>query len=197
MKKTDYIKAWLKKNLSEERYLHSLGSAEAALKLAKCYDIDSDKAYLAGLVHDCAKNLDNNILLDLIKNEIKEGFELCELKNPKVYHAIAAPYIAKKEFEIEDSEILSAIRKHTIGSLDMKLFDKIIFLADKIEKNTRDSEYTKPIYEILENNKGIKTLNEALFYCYSETIKSLVKRKLYICPITIDVYNQFLENTEI
>ena len=35
MKETDYIKTWLKKNLSEERYLHSLGSAEAAQKLAQ------------------------------------------------------------------------------------------------------------------------------------------------------------------
>ena len=194
MKETDYIKEWLKKNLSDERYLHSIGSAEAALTLAKKYNLNSDKAYLAGLIHDCAKNLDNSMLLDLIKNEIKAGFEDCELKNPKVYHAIAAPYIARKEFEIEDIEILSAIRKHTIGSIDMTLFDKIIFLADKIETNTRNSEYTKPIYEALEKYEGIKGLNMALFICYSETIKSLVQRKLYICPATIDVYNQLQEN---
>ncbi len=194
MKETDYIKDWLKKNLSEERFSHSLGTAKSAQELAKYYDLDSKKAYLAGLIHDCAKNMDNNKLLDLIKSEIKVGYEPCELKNPKVYHAIAAPYIAKKEFEIEDNEILNAIRRHTIGSIDMTLFDKIIFLADKIESNTRDSEYIQPLYGILEHNKGIKGLDMALYRCYCTTIKSLVERKLYICPVTIDVYNKLQEN---
>ncbi len=195
MKTTDYLKDWLKKNLSDERYSHSLGTAQAAQELAKQYGLDSDKAYLAGLVHDCAKNMDNNKLLDLIKNKIKEGFNVDELKNPKVYHAIAAPYVAKKEFEIDDAEILNAIRKHTIGSTDMSLFDKIIFLADKIELNTRDETYRKPLYDILEQNKGINGLDMALFKCYSETIKSLVQRKLFICPDTIDVYNKLQEQT--
>ena len=194
MKETDYIKTWLKKNLSDERYSHSLGTADTAKKLAKYYGLDSVKAYIAGLIHDCAKNMDNSNLLKLIKDEIKTGFDSCELKNPKVYHAIAAPYIAQKEFEIEDCEILKAIRLHTIGSVDMTLFDKIIFLADKIEPNTRDSEYTKPLYDAIEQTEGIKGLDLALFVCYCSTIKSLVKRRLYICPLTIDVYNNLLEN---
>ncbi|MBR2068587.1 MAG: bis(5'-nucleosyl)-tetraphosphatase (symmetrical) YqeK [Candidatus Gastranaerophilales bacterium] len=194
MKNIDYIKDWLKKNLSSERYSHSLGCAQSAYELAKYYDLDSKKAYLAGLVHDCAKNMNNDTLLDLIKNEIKEGFLSCELKNPKVYHAIAGPYIAKKEFEIDDKVILNAIRRHTIGSLDMTLFDKIIFLADKIEPNTRDFEYSKVLYGYIQDNSGIKGLDTALLKCYSETIKSLVNRKLYICPVTIDVYNNLQEN---
>ena len=48
--------------------------------------------------------LNNNELLEIIKNKIKTGFNETEIKNPKTYHAIAAPYIAKIEFEIEDSE---------------------------------------------------------------------------------------------
>ena len=194
MKTTDYIKKWLKKNLSEERYIHSLSVADTAKKLAQYYDLDADRAYLAGLVHDCAKNMDNNKLLDLIENEIKTGFHPCELKNPKVYHSIAAPYVAKKEFEINDNEILNAIRRHTLGAIDMTLFDKIIFLADKIEPDTREESYIKPFYDILEENEGIKGLDLALYRCYSLTIKSLVDRNLYICPVTIDVYNQLQEN---
>ena len=194
MKTIDYIKTWLKKYLSEERYIHSLSTADTALKLAKYYNLDSKKAYLAGLIHDCAKNTDNDTLLNIIKNEIKIGFEACELKNPKVYHSIAAPYIAKKEFDIDDPEILNAIRRHTIGSIDMTLFDKIIFLADKIEPETREADYIKPFYEIIEQNEGIKGLDMALYRCYSLTIKSLIDRNLFICPITIDVYNQLQEN---
>lgn len=197
MKETDYIKNWLKINLSDERYFHSLGTADAAKKLAKYYNLDSDKAYIAGLIHDCAKNMKNSELIDLIKNTIKTGYHECELKNPKVYHAIVAPYIAKKEFEIEDKEILNAIRKHTIGSTNMSLFEKIIFLADKIEQNTRKKEYTIPLYNILNQNQGPKGLDMAIYSCYRQTLKSLIDRNLYICPITIDVYNQLQESLEI
>ena len=69
----------------------------------------------------------------------------------------------------------------------MSDFDKIIFLADKIELNTRDKEYSDKIRSILEENNG---LNKALLKCYKETIKSLVKRDLKICLLTIEIYNK-------
>ena len=47
---------------------------------------------------------------------------------------------------------------------------------------------------MIEKNKGVIGLDLALLKCFIETIKSLVKRKLYICPKTIDVYNILLEN---
>ena len=193
MKTEDYIENWLKINLSDKRFFHSQGVAKTAKKLAKRFNQDENKAYLAGLLHDCAKNIDNNRLLTIIKEEIKTGFDEKELKNPKTFHAIVGAYLVKKEFKIEDEEIISAIRKHTIGDIKMSIFEKIIFLADKIEPNTRDEKYTQKIWKLLEENKGVIGLNLALLRCFSETIKSLVKRKLYICPSTIDVYNLLLE----
>ena len=189
MKEITYIKEWLENNLSSKRIHHSLGCAETAQALAKLFHLDEQKAYLAGLIHDCAKNFDDGYLLDLIKNEIKEGFDSSELKNPKTYHAIVGAYLAKKEFEIDDVEIINAIRCHTIGKTNMTTFEKIIFLADKIETNTRDIKYTKRVWKLIEKNKGTIGLDLALLKCFCETIKSLVKRKLYICSSTIDVYN--------
>lgn len=194
MKTTDYILKWLEENLSAKRFSHSLGCAQTAQKLAKLYGLDETKAYLAGLVHDCAKNFDDEVLLNIIKTEIKVGYKEDELKNPKILHAIAGAYLIQKNFEIDDNEIISAVRNHTVGSTDMTTFDKIIFLADKIEPNSRDEKYTKKIYKIIENNKGVIGLDTALLKCFCETIKSLVKRKLYICTSTIDVYNKLQEN---
>ena len=193
MKNLDYIKNWLKDNLSEKRYFHSLGVADTALKLAKMFNLDEQKAYLAGLVHDCAKNFDNEKLYKIIKNEIKIGFDKTELKNPKTYHAIVGAYFVKTIFDIEDIEIINSIKRHTIGSIDMTTFDKVVFLADKIEPNTREEKYSKKLWKLIEKNRGIIGLNLALLKCFSETIKSLVKRKLYICPTTIDVYNILIE----
>ena len=66
--------------------------------------------------------------------------ECGEFDNPKTHHAPVGAYIARKEFGIKDEEILSAIRWHTLGKVDMTIFEKIIFLADKIETRTRPKE---------------------------------------------------------
>ena len=107
--------------------------------------------------------------------------------NYKTLHAPVSAYIAEKEFGVTDKEILSAIRWHTLGKLNMTDFEKIVFLADKIEPNTRDTEYSKQIQTLLNEDNG---LNKALLRCYKETIKSLVKRDLKICILTIEIYNK-------
>lgn len=179
------IKNWLKDNLNEERYIHTLGTAQCAFELAKKYDLDADKAYIAGLLHDCAKCFPKEKLLEIIHKYLK--VEECEMLNYKTLHAPVSAYIAEKEFNVKDIEILSAIRWHTLGKLEMSDFEKIIFLADKIEPNTRDKDYSEKIFNLLEEENG---LNKALLKCYKETIKSLVKRDLKICLITIEIYNK-------
>jgi len=110
--------------------------------------------------------------------------------NYKTLHAPVSAYIAQKDFGIEDKEILSAIRWHTLGKINMSDFEKIIFLADKIEPNTRDKDYREEMLEILKEKNG---LNTALLRCYKETIKSLAKRELKICITTINIYNKLLD----
>ena len=182
----DFILNWLKMNLTPERFEHSLGTAQCAKELAKMYNLNQEKAYFTGLIHDCAKCLPNDEMAKIINNHVK--LECGELENPKTYHAPAGVYIAKKEFNVHDEEILSAIRWHTIGKLNMSLFEKIIFLADKIEERTRPKECTE-IKKLLNEPNG---LNKALLVCYKNTIKSLIDRNLSICTQTIDIYNSLL-----
>lgn len=179
------IQEWLKENLNEKRYIHTLGTANCAKELAKQFGLNQDKAYLAGLLHDCAKCFSNEKLLDIIHQHL--DVEECEMLNYKTLHAPVSAYIAETEFNITDKEILSAIRWHTLGKLNMTDFEKIIFIADKIEPNTRDKEYSDKIRELLFQDNG---LNKALLKCYKETIKSLVKRDLKICLLTIEIYNK-------
>ena len=190
MNYTNDILKWLKSNLTEERYQHSLGTAECAKELAKKFNEDENKAYAAGLLHDCAKCFDNEKLLDIIHKNLKINPN--ELMNYKTLHAPVSAYYARNDFGICDDEILSAIRWHTLGKTEMTTFEKIIFLADKIEANTRDKDYREKVLKILDEANG---LNKAILTCYKETIKSLVKRNLKICPITIEIYNKFLDLT--
>ena len=185
-------KSWLKVNLNDERYRHSLGTAECAVELAKKYGLDEEKAYFCGLIHDCAKCLPK----DELKNMICNCTDLCEgeAENYKTLHAPAGAILAKQEFGVCDDEILSAIRWHTLGKVDMTDFEKIIFLADKIEKETRPSEWAEPIRQVLDEENG---LNKALLICYGNTIKSLVDRNLKICSATIELYNKFLDEISV
>ncbi len=178
---------WLKNNLNKERYLHSIGVSEKAEELAKKFNLDIEKAKLAGLVHDCAKCLSNNELLEIIKEHTR--VEECELINPKTFHAPAGAYLAEKLFSIHDEEILSAIRWHTIGKTKMTDFEKIIFIADKIEEKTRPQDFINSIAPYLDEDRG---LDKALLACYKLTIKSLVDRNLKICTNTIELYNELL-----
>jgi len=183
----EYIDNWLKANLNEERYEHSLGTAECAKVLAEKFCPEkTEKAYLTGLIHDCAKCLPKPETLEILKKlELEDG----ELESPKTHHAPVGAFIAEKEFGMDDDEILSAIRWHTIGKVDMSLFEKIIFLADKIEERTRPNEMKEPIKSALREDNGI---DKALLVCYKNTIKILVDRDLRICTQTIDIYNSLL-----
>lgn len=185
-------KEWLKEHLNEERYSHSIGTMETAMELAEMLNLDKNKAQIAGLMHDCAKCFPNDRLLKIIHDELTD-IQDCELVNYKTLHAPVSAYIVEKDFGITDQEILSAIRWHTLGKVEMSDFEKMVFLSDKIEKNTRDHEFRNECMTLLTMKNG---LSLAMFRCYQETIKSLVDRKLAICHLTISVYNDLLATSK-
>ena len=185
----DEIKKYLKENLSEEKYLHSLGTAQACFDIAQKIGYDTEKAFLAGLLHDCAKSMRGDEALILCQ---KAGLVLedGEDENLKVLHAPAGCIVASERFGVQDKEILDAIRWHTLGRVDMSLLEKIVFLADKIEPETRGREEYQRRLANVELHNGLEV---EIFECYSYTIKSLVDRKLKICSKTIEVYNSLLK----
>ena len=188
------IEKELKEILTPERYMHTLGVKDCAVELAKRYGADVKKAEIAGLLHDCAKCMEKEALKSFIAKNIKD-IQKNEMKNYKTLHAPVGANLVCTKYKINDKEIINAVRWHTLGRVNMGLLEKIIFLADKIEKNTRDINYRNEILKILEENEGEKGLNLALLRCFEETIKSLTERNLYICMTTVDVYNWLLEIT--
>ena len=132
------IKKYIKKRLTKERYRHSLGVAYTAIALAMKYNPDTSnsdfmkKAELAGLLHDCAKNMDNDKKIHICdKNNI--SYSSLEAENAFLLHGKVGAYIAKTKFGIEDEDILNAIIWHTTGRPGMSILEKIIFIADYIE----------------------------------------------------------------
>lgn len=122
----------LRQSLKNDRFVHTMGVAVTAFNMAIYYGIDAKKAYIAGLLHDCAKGMSE---ADQLKYAVDNGIDLtsCEKDNPKLVHAQIAPHIAENAYGICDSEILNAIRFHTTGMPEMTMLEKIVFIADYIE----------------------------------------------------------------
>ena len=61
----DEAKAMVKSRLSEKRYKHTINVKKMAVKLAKRYGADEEKAALAALLHDSAKELPKAEMLQI------------------------------------------------------------------------------------------------------------------------------------
>ncbi len=164
---------------------HSLAVAELASRLAKKYGIDENKAYLAGILHDCVKYIGVEKIKTLIKENNIEVFEQ-ETQAPKTLHAPVGAYIAEHKFGIKDKNILDAIRFHTIGRCDMTLLEKIIFISDKIEPVTREKDFRAKILPQLK-----KSLDNAIFAYFELLIEKLKSENAPITPYTQEVFEHF------
>ena len=143
----------LKNTLSARRYDHSIGVMEAAVKMAEYFGADVEEARIAGLLHDCAKEIEKDEALKMC-DEL--GIFIDEEKRLQkgLLHADLGAEIMKREYGIDDDEIYSAVKCHTMGKNDMSMLDKILYLADFIEVNRRDfeglSELRKVCFEDLD-----------------------------------------------
>lgn len=179
-------KRLLREKLDDYRLLHSLNVAESAAFLADMYGEDRDRAYFAGLLHDIMKNENDEEMLKCIA---KGGIILSrtEKENPKLWHAIAGECYLRTELQIEDKEILSAVRYHTTGKAGMSTFDKIIYVADYIS-----AERNYPDVETMRFLAIGKTLDEACMYSLQYTLKSLSEKKGIIHEDSLDFYNDLV-----
>lgn len=126
------IKDYLQSHLKVSRYQHSLATADCAKELACRWGVAPQQAYLAGLCHDVAKGKSQAESLTYMRGH---GMVLDSdtMANPALWHAPLGAVLTKELFEITDTEILAAIRNHTVGKPDMTCLEKIIFLADLVE----------------------------------------------------------------
>jgi predicted HD superfamily hydrolase involved in NAD metabolism len=128
--------ALIRERLSPDRYEHSLGVAETARELAKLYGVDEEKAYLAGILHDYAKNLSNSKLLE-IGDKHNLIVDQAEKQEPQLLHGPVGAVLIEKELGIKDKEILKAVWYHTTGCGNMDKLSQIIYISDYIEPNRK------------------------------------------------------------
>ena len=186
------INKYLKKHLTRERYHHTVGVAYTAMSMAMKYNPQPDnnefmiKAEIAGLLHDCAKCMDNDKKIRICnKNQI--SYSKIEAENPYLLHGKVGAYIARKEFDILDEDILNAIIWHTTGRPDMSLLEKIIFVADYIEPSRR------PIPELnLIRQLAFTDIDQAVIKILENTLKYLNEKGNPIDDMTQKTYDSYI-----
>jgi predicted HD superfamily hydrolase involved in NAD metabolism len=176
----------IQNKLPTEKKNHSLSVAQTSLALAQHWQVNNDYAYLAGLLHDIAKN---TTLKDYLKLNLPLSNQLKSIYNiyPKIWHALVGPYFAQHFFGLQNKTILNAIKWHTTGKAKMNKLEQIIFLADYCEKH-RSFSNRSYIESLAYTNLDQATLALTIY-----SIQNLITRKIPIHPYTLQCFNYYLK----
>lgn len=182
----DEMRRELQRRLNRNRFAHSIGVANTAVKLAKRFGVDETKAYVAGLLHDCAREFEND---DLPAQAEARGISIGEVERamPLLLHAYISAQMIREVYGVDDAEIAQAIYRHTVGARDMTPLDKIIYFADMIEPNRN-----YPGVEKLRALAETAALEEILLTAFSETIAFVLQKNSLIHPDTVAARNFLL-----
>ena len=177
----------LQSALSVKRYIHTMGVAEEAVRLAEIYGTKAEqqKARVAGLLHDCAKDYPVEMRLRFCK-EYKVPLDEIMEKQTDLIHPFLGAEVAKREYLVDDEEILNAIRYHTTGRAAMTFLEKIIFIADYIEPNREK-------FHGLEEARRLAylDLDMAMKCILEQTIDFVEKRGRLLHPLSLEALKYY------
>lgn len=178
------IEARVRQELSEKRFVHTLGVVETAVELAKWSGVDEESARVAAVVHDIAREWPMDELMQFAERiEIPQGFASI----PELVHGPVAAQLLFDWFEIDSEEIANSIRYHTTGRLNMTSLEMVICLADAIEPNRN--------YEGVDEIRGVakSDLRRALAMSFDSTIRYLLETHQPVFPLTVMARNELWE----
>ncbi len=189
----------IKNVLPEKRFKHVEGVIYTAKKLAEIYGVSVDKAEIAALLHDCAKCMSAEALVNLCKqnNVHITGEEMeDELSVLSLLHSKAGSILAKNIYYIEDESILSAVYYHTVGRPDMTMLEKIVFVADYIEPGR--TQKTEPSLDEI-RKISFEDIDNAVYIITRNTVNFLQETGRNVCSDsikTLEYYEKLIKERE-
>lgn len=182
----EYIKEELKKHLSKHRYEHVLAVAKVSRELAGLNGCLPEKAYITGLLHDCAKHMTDEELLAVCHRE-NISISEAEFGNVQLLHAKVGAYLAKHKYGMQNQELLDAVRYHTTGCPEMTVLGKIIFVADFIEPGRTHLPLLREKREM-----AYKDLDKAFFMILEGQLIYLNGTNQVVDPMTQKTYDYYV-----
>lgn len=182
----DEYEKLIKERLSKKRFNHSMNVAQACYDLAAHYGADKKRCYLAGLLHDIMKE---DLPEKQLRYTIDSGLnpDAAEVESPQLWHAVAGGYYVREKLKIDDEEIVSAIRFHTVGCERMTLLEKIVYLGDMISADRSYKDVEKFRSYCFEN------LNLAMSVALIYQIENVCGKCGQIPRYTFEAYNYYLK----
>lgn len=169
--------------LKRKRLLHTINVAILAVKYAVIHGVNPDKALIAGVLHDCAKELPKNEQQEMAIEVGGSDFDV-----DKLWHGPAGVKYAIVKFGVTDREILDSIMYHTTARPGMTDLDKIIYLADKLEPARTYADLDE-IREATERN-----LNDGMILCMNEVKKKFDKNKQEMHTLSLACFKELVDN---
>ena len=179
------IKKYAGQVLKQDRFEHSVRTAQTCAELCKRFGLDVQKGTLAGIAHDICKQESDIVIVSL---SMSDGFPVSEVerKKPALLHGRAAATVLKNYFGIDDAEILEAVRNHTFGKTGMCDLAKVLFIADKIEPGR---EHVNEAF--LKKFDGM-SLDEMTYSILKENIEYVSSKGKLVSQVSLD----FLKSME-
>jgi predicted HD superfamily hydrolase involved in NAD metabolism len=181
---------YLSSHLNPKRLEHSYNVANLAVSLAERNGVNALNAWLAGLLHDCAKCMADKELIKFLKNRRKKSkyFKEISINSPHLLHSFAGEIIAREHFKIKDETVLKAIKNHALGRENMSILERLIFVADSISHD-RKWKHAEILRELAKED-----LNKAFFEVLVEKIAYVIRSAGWLCPQTVDTWNWYVSN---
>ena len=185
--------------ISGQRYDHTIYVYEECVKLAALFGLsqeDADKLRVAALLHDITKEKNTSEQIELME-KFNVPYDGEALLSPKTLHTLTGAELAKNDFaRLVDENIYNAIKYHATGRENMTLIEKLLHLADYIEKSRKYkncAKLRKYFYSELKNSSDpYGTLNDALIISFDMTLENLLKHNEYIDIQTIRSRNYLI-----
>ncbi|MCI2790533.1 MULTISPECIES: bis(5'-nucleosyl)-tetraphosphatase (symmetrical) YqeK [Staphylococcus] len=184
MNKSEAIEL-IKKKLPDKRYQHSLRVADTAVKLARIYEGDVDKAEMAGILHDYCKYDDLGYMYQIVRQHDLDPNLLSF--GGEILHGPVCAALMKSEYDITDDEILTAIAYHTTGRAQMTKTEKIVFIADYIEPERQ----IPGVEEIRDMAYNQGSLDHTIYEISKRTVLYLISNDITVFNTTIECLNYY------
>ena len=179
----------VKGRLSEKRYQHTLNVKKMAVKLARRYGVNEEKAALAALLHDAAKEIPKEEMKAWMA-QYPQYAEGGESRPVPVWHGVCAAILARTEWGVTDEAVLSAIACHTAGKPGMTKLDKIVYLADMTSKE-RDWPGVNKLRKL-----EMKDLDAAMLAALKQTNDFVLSQGKPLDPMSKAAYDDILAQVE-
>ena len=148
----------LKEQLPPKRFAHTLGVRDLAVDLAYTHGLNMQKAAVAALMHDCAKDMKLS-QLQAIAAEYRLTDDPLKLASNALLHGPVGAVMARAKYGVTDAEVLGAIRWHTTGRPGMTPLELCLFVADKAEAGRADYPGLQEIRQLMRSDLRLAALH--------------------------------------